>query len=903
MSIRNLDRLLRPRAVAFVGASKRPGSIGLVATRNLIAGGLRGPLMLVNPREREIEGMACYPDLASLPETPDLVLIATPPETVPGLIADAGKRGAKAAVVITAGFGEGGNARGKALQQALCEAARPHLLRIVGPNCFGVMVPGAGLNASFAHLAPAQGGIAMVAQSGAVIAAVLDWAGARGIGFSHLVSLGDMADVDFGDMLDYLETDPQTGAVLLYVEAVTSARKFMSAARACARLKPVIAMKAGRHPEAARAVSSHTGALAGAAEVYDAAFRRAGILPVKSLTDLFAAVETVARLPAAVAGDRLAILSNGGGIAIIAADALLDAGGRLAALSPETETALNAVLPPTWSHGNPVDIVGDAQPERYTAALKPLLADPANDAVLVMSCPTAIASATDAARATADIAAAQPKPVLTAWIGERGVAEARALFAERRIPTYDTPNDAVSGFMHLVEYRRSQEELLQTPPALPQDFAVDAAAAGRVILAALGAGREWLSEAEAKSVLGAYGIASPAMRVAASPAAAGAAAAQIGFPVALKIVSRDITHKSDVGGVALDLDSPAAVAAAAAAMAARIAKARPEAAIEGFAVEQMVRRGDAHELIIGASEDPQFGPVILFGHGGVAVELRRDRALALPPLNLALARRLMMRTRIYRLLQGYRGRPAADLAAIELALVRVAQLVIDHAEIAEIDVNPLLADAAGVIALDARIRVKPAQLQAEARLAIRPYPERLAETLATPAGLEVRVRPIRPEDGPALIAAFAKLSLEAVRFRFFGLLKELPHALAARLTQIDYDREMAFVATPVGDASQILGVARFAADPDGERAEYAVTVRTDVAGQGLGSLLLGRLIGYARARGLKELFGEVLSGNDRMLALARDLGFTVEAAPDNPGVCLTRLRLEAAPALSGGGLS
>jgi len=893
MSVRNLDRLLRPKAVAFVGASKRPGSIGLVTTRNLRSAGFQGPIMLVNPHEREIEGLPCYPDLASLPVTPDLVLIATPPDSVPGLIDAAGKRGAKSAIVITAGFGEGDSAHGKALQRAMGEAARPHLLRIVGPNCFGVMVPNIGLNASFAHLPPVPGDIAFVAQSGAVIAAVLDWASARGIGFSHLVSLGDMADVDFGDMLDYLATDPGTRAVLLYVEAITAARKFMSAARACARLKPVIAIKAGRHAEAARAVASHTGALAGAAEVYDAAFRRAGILPVNTLTDLFAAVETVARLHTTVAGDRLAILSNGGGIAIIATDALLDAGGRLAALSPETMSALDAALPPTWSHGNPVDIIGDAQPDRYAAALRPLLADPGNDAVLVMSCPTAIASATDAARAVADVGANQAKPLLTAWIGERGMVESRALFAERCIPTYATPNDAISGFMHLVEYRRNQDELMQTPPALPRDFAVDAGAARGVIAPALAERREWLSEAEAKSVLAAYGIAAPAMRVVQSASDAATAAAQIGFPVALKIVSRDITHKSDVGGVILDLDSAATVAEAAAAMASRIASVRPDARIDGFAVERMVRRKDAHELIIGASEDPQFGPVILFGQGGVAVELLRDRALALPPLNLALARMLMMRTRVYRLLQGYRGKPAADLDGIALALVRVSQLVIDHPEIAEIDINPLLADASGVVALDARIRVTASAKPADTRLAIRPYPDGLAVTLATSRGEPVRVRPIRPEDEPALVAAFNKLSLEAVRFRFFGLLKELPHALAARLTQIDYDREMAFVATPLSDESDIWAVARFAADPDNERAEYAIAVRTDREGAGLGYMLLGHLVSHARTRGLRELVGDVLRTNDRMLRLVRELGFTVEYAADRPDVFVTRLRLDA----------
>jgi acetyltransferase len=894
MTVRNLDRLFKPESVALIGASDQRPSPGAVIAQNLRCAGFAGPIMLVNPKHAEIEGQRCYPDVASLPATPDLAVVATPPETVPGIIAALGERGTKAAIVITAGFREGGAERGEALQQAMLDAARPHLLRIVGPNCLGIMVPGRGLNATFAHLAAKPGKLAFVTQSGAIMTGILDWASARGIGFSHLVSIGGMADVDFGDLLDYFAQDAATAAILLYMEAVSHARKFMSAARAASRRKPVIVLKAGRHAEGARAVASHTGALAGADGVYGAAFRRAGMLRVSSLRELFDAAQILAAA-APLKGDRLAILSNGGGFGVLATDALIDEGGHLAELAPATLERLNAALPATWSHGNPVDIIGDAPGQRYADALSILFEDPGVDAILVLNCPTGVASSADAALAV--VAAAQTRqhpPLIASWVGDSpAVEEARRLLEARRVPVYDTPGQAVQAFMHLVRHRDSRRALMETPPSVPEQFVPDAAAARAVIEGALASGRSWLAEPEAKKLLSAYSIPVAETRTVADAGAAVAAAAAIGYPVAVKILSPDITHKSDVGGVALELADAVQVRAAVAAMRARLAEAAPQARVEGFAVQPMIRRPNAHELIIGAAEDPQFGLVILFGQGGTAVEVIADRALALPPLNMRLAHDLMAQTRVSRLLHGYRGRPPADLDAIAVTLIKVAQLVIDFAEIAELDINPLLADPDGVIALDARVRVARATAPPERRLAIRPYPKELEDEIRLTGGRTLLLRPIRPEDEPMMIAAFRRLSPEAVRLRFFAPIKELTHATAAGLTQIDYDREMALVLADHDrpGAAELYAVARLSTDPDQEKAEFALTVRDDVTGRGFGPLLMRRLIDYARQRGIGEIFGHVLRENRAMLAICRSLGFEEHADPDDPTIKLVRLPL------------
>jgi acetyltransferase len=877
VSIRNLDRLFRPRSVALIGASEREGSVGQVVTRNLLQGGFKGRIFPVNPRSREIAGKPAFPDVESLPEPPDLGVICTPPETVPALIAALGARGAKGAVVITAGFAEMGEA-GRKLQEELLRAARPHLLRVVGPNCLGILVPEVGLNASFAHLSPPAGGVAFATQSGAMVAAVLDWAAPRGIGFSHLVSMGGMADVDFGDMLDYLAGDPGTRAILLYIEGITAPRKFMSAARAAARSKPVLVIKAGRFAEGARAVRSHTGALAGSDAVYEAAFRRAGMLRVEGLEDMFDAIETLA-LAGPLRGDRLAILTNGGGIGVLATDSLIAARGRLATLSPATIAALDRVLPKTWSRGNPVDIIGDARGERYEAALAALLAEPEADAILILNCPTAIASSTEAAQAVVRTLArtATRPPVLASWVGGSAVLEGRGLLQQARIPNYDTPGKAVRAFQHMIEHKRAQAALMETPPSGQPGAAIDRARAGAIVRDARDAGREWLTEVEAKALIAAYGIPVVPTRLARNEAEAAHAAEAIGAAVVLKILSPDITHKSDVGGVALGLDGPERVRAAAAAMRARIAQLAPAAKLEGFTVQPMIARPRAFELILGLVTDPQFGPVVLFGQGGTAVELIEDKSLELPPLNLGLAQALIARTRIARLLKGYRGRPPAKLDAIAAALLALSQLAVDFAEIAEIDINPLLADENGVVALDARVRIAPARGLPEARLAIRPYPRELESVIRLPAGENVAIRPIRPEDEPALRAAFDRLDEETVRLRFHAPIRALSREFAARLTQIDYDREMALIALAQAPRSQeLLAVVRLVADPDNEAGEFAITVGNPMRRRGLGEALLRRILDYGKRRGLKRVFGEVLRENAAMLGLARKLGFRLE---------------------------
>jgi acetyltransferase len=888
MSVRNLDFLFRPRSVAVIGATDRPNSVGGTVTRNLLDGGFKGPVFPVNPRRTEVQGRRCFAHIADLPDAPDLAVICTPPQTVPGIIAELGTRGTRAAVVITAGLGARDPVSGKTLRQLALEAAKPHLLRIVGPNGVGVQIPPLGLNASFAHVLPDPGGIALITQSGAMATTVVDWAKRHRIGLSAMISLGDMSDVDFGDLLDYLASATATRAILLYIEGVTHPRKFMSAARAAARGKPIIAIKSGRSSEGARAAASHTGAMASGDAVYDAAFGRAGIVRVNDIDELFAAAETVARV-SRLGGDRLAIVTNGGGVGVLATDALVAAGGKLATLSAQTMQRLDAAMPPTWSHGNPIDIVGDAGPDRLEKALRIVSEDPGVDAVLVLNCPVALASEVDMARTLAGVAKDTGRPHIACWLGGKDIDMARRVLDEGGIPNFATPGAAIQGVMHLIEYKRGQETILEVPP-VAESAAPDAKAVRALIGQPLAEGRDLLNEFEAKALLRAYGIPVNTTLVAHTPEEAGKAAASLGpGRYVIKILSPDITHKSDVGGVVLDLDSPVAVKAETAAMLEKVAKKLPKARLTGVTVQAMIRRPRAWELIAGVSVDSLFGPIVLFGQGGTAVEVIGDRALALPPLNRPLALSLINRTRVSRLLHGFRDRPAADLDALADVLVKVSDLVADLPEIVELDLNPILADEAGVMAIDARVRVQRATVSGGDRLAIRPYPRELEGTVTLRDVGTLMMRPIRPGDETALCAMVDRLSPEDVRFRFFSALKRLPQPLAARLTQIDYDREMAFVVLAPEDRGgirrgDILGVSRLAADPDNERAEFAVTVRSDIKGHGLGWALMQQLIAYATARGIGELRGGVLRDNALMIKLTRDLGFTLAEDPDDSAV-------------------
>ena len=777
----------------------------------------------------------------------------------------------------------------------MLQAGRDRIVRVLGPNSIGLMLPLISVNASFAHCAALPGDLAFLSQSGALVTAVVDWACTRRIGFSQVISLGDMADVDFGDLLDYLAGDTRSRAILLYMEAVTNAPKFMSAARRAARVKPVIVIKSGRHATAARAATSHTGRLAGNDAAYDAAFRRAGVLRVTALEELFEAAEMLARVPR-LTGERLMILTNGGGAGVLAADHLADEQGTLADLSGETREVLDRILPPAWSKGNPVDIIGDAGPQRYAEALHAVLADPGCDAVLAINCPTALASSTEIAhRAVMTWRGARTiKPLITNWLGDGAAAEARRTFASAGIATFETPASAVRGFMQLVRHRRAQDELMRTPPAMPQNEAPDAAAARATIDAALNAGRSILSEIEGKSLLGAYGIpVVPTITAAADSADVRRAAEGLlarGGTVVLKILSDDISHKSDVGGVHLDLASVNEVETAATAMLARVRDARPEARIAGFTLSPMIRRPRAHELIAGISVDADFGPLIMFGAGGTAVEVVADTSLALPPLDLKLARDLIGRTRIARLLAGYRDRKPADLDAIALTLVRISALVCRHPEIRELDINPLLADESGVIALDARVRIADATREPRTPLAIKPYPLEWQRATALPGPGDVVLRPIRPEDETLYAKFLERVTQADLRLRLFAPHKDLSHKFLARMTQIDYAREMAFVALSKA-TGELLGVSRFAADPDYVRAEYAILVRSDLKGQGLGWTLMQQLIDYARATGIKEIFGSVLSENTNMLKMCRELGFSVEYESGDPSQRHVRLAI------------
>ena len=886
MTQRHLDRLLRPRTVAVFGASDKPERVGTTVWRNLRAGGFAGQLAPVNPRLSNLDGERCYPRVSALPFTPDLAVLCTPPATVAGLIAALGAAGTRAAIVVTAGLTP-------VQKQAALDAARPHGLRLLGPNCIGLLSPHLGLNASFTQADAKPGALALVSQSGALLTALLDWANGQGIGFSHLVSLGEHLDVDFGDLLDHLALDSQTRAILLYIESISSPRKFMSAARAAARVKPVIVVKAGRAPAGQKAAASHTGALAGEDIVTDAAIRRAGMLRVDTLKELFIAAQTLARFRDNPS-QSLMVMTNGGGAVVLAADAAPALGVPLTEPDSVLMQRLDAVLPANWSRGNPIDIIGDAPPQRYVDTLQALFDAPEAGAILFAQAPTAIASSAAIAQACAPLIAAHPGRVLSCWLGGQTAAPARQTFEQAGIAGYDTPEEAVRAFSLMQTYRRNQMALRETPAA-STIAAPDRAAARRLVDAALADGREWLNEVEAKALLAAYGIAVvPSAQVPASPQAAAQAASGMDGPVVLKILSPDLLHKSDVGGVRLGLKNPEAVREAAQEMLESLARSHPRARLQGFSVQAQVTRPLAQELIVGAHVDPIFGPVLLFGHGGVAVEVLADRAVALPPLNRALARDLIERTRVRRLLAGFRGRAPADLDAIADVLIAVARLLADLPELAELDINPLWADAQGALALDGRIRLSPAKPAGVAHFAIRPYPDEWESRVAW-QGQTLLLRPIRPEDEAAHQAFLDAVTADDLWLRFFQAPHRLSHDELARLTQIDYEREMAFIA--VDAAQQTLGVARLVRDPDNTEAEFAVLVRSDLQGRGLGRLLMQRLLDYATARGTQRIVGDVLRENHGMLSLAKALGFEMSADAHDP-VHVVRVTRAVRPALS-----
>ncbi|MDM0081153.1 acetate--CoA ligase family protein [Variovorax sp. J31P179] len=889
MSIRHFDRLLLPRSVAVLGASHRPGAIGTRVWQHLRAGGFAGPVYPVNLKHARLDGLPVFARVADLPAAPDLALICTPARTVARLVAELGAAGCRAAVIVGTGLSA-------AEQHAALDAARPHLLRLLGPDSLGVLSPHIGLRAGLAHVAARPGELAFISQSGAVASAMLDWAASRGIGLSHLVALGEHCDVDAGDLLDRFASDGRTRAILLYVESIASPRKFMSAARAAARNKPVIVVKAGRAGQGLRAAASHSGALAGSDIVHDAAIRRAGMLRVDTLQELFMAAATLARFRLN-RSEALTILGNGGGAGVMAADAAARAGIRLAEPGAALLEQLGRALPPEASCANPIDILGDAPAARYAAALSALLADPASGAVLFIHAPTVAERSDEIARACAPLVRANDPRVMGCWLGDADMAPARQLFEAAGIPDYPTPEDAVRAFGMLQTYRSNQALLMEAPSA-SENPAPDVPAAQRLLEAAAADGREWLAEHEAKAVLQAYGV--PVVRTRMVPASAAGlldAARELGYPVVLKIVSRDVAHKTDVGGVRLDLRDPAALEQAVGEMRQALATLQPGARIDGFTVQPMAHRPHAQEVIVGASIDAVFGPVILCGGGGIAVEVTADVAVALPPLNRSLARELVSRTRVSRLLAGYRDHPPADLDALHDVLIAVSQMLADLPQLAELDINPLWVDEHGALALDARLRVAAGRVAGAANFAIRPYPTQWVRQ-AEWNGRPITIRPIRPEDEGQHRRFLRRLTPEDVRMRLFQARSELPRSELARLAQIDYDREMAFIAeaTAADGQPETLGVARTVCDPDNVEAEFALLVRSDLKGGGLGRMLFEQLIAHARSRGTRRLVGMILRENTRMLKLSRALGFErVPSLEDSADVLHVALNLEPPP--------
>lgn len=869
MTIRNLDKLFHPSSVAVVGGSQLAGSVGERVLSNILAGGFQGRVFAVNPHRVDRPGVVWCRSVEDLPEAPDVAVIVTPAATVPGLIAALGAAGTRLAAVISAGLGDG------ALRQAMLDAARPHLLRIVGPNSLGVLMPHAALNASFAPRHAAPGSIAFVSQSGALVTAMLDWASARQIGFSAVISAGDMTDVDFGDLIDLVASDPQTHAILLYVEGVTNAAKFMSAARAASRRKPIVAVKGGRSEIAGRAAFSHTRALAGAYDVYAAAFRRAGIVHVDSLSELFDAAAMLTRY-APTCGNRLAIVTNGGGAGVLAADAVQAVGASLPPLSDAAVAGLDGRLPAGWSRANPIDVVGDAHPERFGAATAAMLADPGFDAVLVIHCPTAVATGTDMARAVVDAAHGHARPVIACWLGGENARSVQPVFAAAGIAVFDNLDDAARGYGHLITASRIRADLLRSPDS-SSIADIDRAGAQAIIAAARGAGRTTLAADEAMALLAAYGVPCVGSRHAHSVATVAAACAELPGPYAVKLVSPEFPHKTDIGGVALGLASGAAAVAAADAMAGRLAREHPEATITGFEVQTMIARANGREAIAGIVDDPTFGPVIVFGSGGTSVEVVRDRALDLPPLDDRLAAAMIGATRFGALLGAYRDVPAANRDAVVRVLNALAALAVEIPDIAELDINPLLVDPAGALAIDARVRLSSAPQGS--RAAIRAAPMHWAADLTARSGLRLHVRPVRPDDEAILSEFFEHVVLEDLRFRFRTGLHHVDRGRILAMTQIDYRRAMNFLALVDG---ALVATAMLVADPDGVRAELAVSVRGDFKNHGVSWALVEHTLKYAAAEGIRVVESLEARENSAAIRLEREFGFVPVPSDGGP---------------------
>ena len=877
MSIENLDKIFRPKSIAIVGASERKPSIGSTLMRNLIEGGFPGAIHPINPNHNTVWQRPAFPSIKDLKTPVDLAVISIPITAAVQVVKDCAETGVGGVVIISAGGKEVGE-KGINLEAAIRQEALRAGIRIIGPNCAGIMSSRSKLNASFTDRIPRPGKMAFISQSGALCTAILDLSVTENIGFSHFVSLGGMLDVDFGDMIDYLGSEPEVASIVMYVEGLTRFRKFMSAARAVSRVKPIIALKAGRSQAGALAAVSHTGALAGEDAIYDAALQRAGILRVKTFEELFDCAELLAKQPKP-AGHGLVIVSNAGGPAVMAADALSDYGCDPVTLSAETVKNLTEIMPPYWSRRNPIDMLGEATPELYRRVCEICLQTKEVNGILIMSAPQAVIDPTEIAASLVDTISGRSIPIVTSWVGGLTMQKGRDIFNRAGIPTFDTPERAVRAFMDIYRYSKNIEMLQQIPSRLPRRLEFDRQKATTLIHTGLEAQNYLLTEIESKALLSAYGIPVNRTATASSSAEAVQAAAAMGYPVVLKINSRDITHKSNAGGVMLNLQNGNEVVDAYDRIVREARTLCPDARLEGVTVQPMHHRPD-FELLLGAKMDRDFGPVILFGMGGTLTEVIQDRAIALPPLNRLLARRLMEQTRIYRSLQGYRNIPAADPAMLEEILIRLAQLVTDFAEIEELDINPLFVTGNNACAIDARVVLRPSQTKAPLHLVISPYPDQYEQHVRTAANVDIFIRPIRPEDAPLLAELFESLSPRSVYMRFFTPLKRLPHSMLARFTQIDYDREIALVALAEGKtAERMLGVARIITENNQKKAEFSVAVGDAWQGKGIGAELLRRCLAIAGKGDIEEVWGVILSENIQMLALAKKLGFKFKNAP------------------------
>jgi acetyltransferase len=884
VTTRNLNRLLAPQSVAVIGASPRLGSVGNTVLTNLAAAGTGLQVVAVNPKHQEIGGIPCVAKLEALQQQVDLAAICIPAAGVPQVVRECGQANIPGVLIFSAGFREAGTT-GKILEEQLAaEAARFPEMRILGPNCLGFMAPHRGLNASFVREMPPRGNVAFVAQSGALCSSVLDWAQQQNVGFSYFVSLGNMLDVGAPDLIDFLAADPHTESIILYVESIPQARAFMSAARAFSRNKPIIAYKAGRFAESAQAAASHTGALAGVDAVYEAAFARAGVVRVFEIEDLFDCAQLLARQPKPP-GPRLAIVTNAGGPGVMATDALLAKRGTLAQLSPATLEKLNALLPAAWSHGNPIDVLGDAPPERLCAATQVALAAPEIDGALVILSPQAMTDPTGTAERIIALAKQSSKPVITSWMGGSHVARGRELFAQAGVPTYTSPEKGIRAFSYLVSYARRRDMLYETPREMPVTLSPDRAKQRAVFHSALARGETLLSENASKDLLEAYGIPVAKTIIARARDEVAAKAREIGFPVALKILSPDITHKSEVGGVELGLASEAAVHDAYDRILRRAAEARPDARLIGVTVQQMLRDPNGRELIIGAKRDPVFGAVLLVGSGGIAAEVLQDYALELPPLSEPLAARMLESLRIWPLLKEFRGKPAVDLDRLIEVLMRFSYIIAENPQIAELDVNPLLATPTGATALDARIVLDPEALTRPSRpyshLAIRPYPDEYVKQVTLADGTLLLLRPIRPEDEIRWHELLGSCSRETLHRRFRYMFKSTTHEMATRFCYIDYDRELALVAEiETGSGRKIAGVSRLIADADHTNAEFAILVADPYQSRGIGTQLMNHCQEICKQWGIRRVVAETASDNDRMLGMFRHRGFSLKAEGD-----------------------